>query len=84
MGQLLIRNVDDETIAQVKARAAANGRSMEAELREMIRAGLAQKTIADRWTEFRRLADISRALTANRSPGAATSEQLLRESRDER
>jgi plasmid stability protein len=84
MGQLLIRNVDDETIAQVKARAAANGRSMEAELREMIRAGLTQKTLADRWDEFRRLADISRALTANRPAGAATSEQLLRESRDER
>jgi plasmid stability protein len=84
MGQLLIRNVDDETIAQVKARAAANGRSMEAELREMIRAGLSQKTLADRWDEFERLADISLALTANRPPGAATAEELQRETRDER
>lgn len=84
MGQLLVRNVDDETIARVKARAAANGRSMEAELREIIRAGLSGTTLADRWAEFERLADISLAMTANRPPGAPTSEELQRESRDER
>ena len=81
---MLVRNVDDETIARLKARAAANGRSMEAELREMIRAGLNEKTLADRWAEFRRLASISRAMTSNRPPGAPSAEELQRESRDER
>jgi plasmid stability protein len=84
MPQLLVRNVDEETIARLKARAAANGRSMEAELREVIRAALTAPTLDDRWAEFERLAALSRAMTKRRPAGAATSEELLRESRDER
>jgi plasmid stability protein len=84
LGQLLVRNVDEEVIARLKTRAAANGRSMEAELRELIRAGLSATHQADRWAEFGRLADISLAMTARRPPGAATAEELQRESRDER
>jgi plasmid stability protein len=84
MGQLLVRNVDEETISRLKARAAANRRSMEAELREIIRAGLTESTLSDRWAEFERLAAISRAMTADRPAGAATAEELQRESRDER
>lgn len=37
MGQLLVRNVDDALIALLKRRAARNGRSAEAEHREILR-----------------------------------------------
>ncbi|WP_137181122.1 FitA-like ribbon-helix-helix domain-containing protein [Roseomonas sp. AR75] len=84
MPQLLVRNVDEETIARLKARAAANGRSMEAELRDVIRTALSAPSLDDRWEEFERLAALSRAMTVERPAGAATAEELLRESRDER
>jgi plasmid stability protein len=84
MGQVLVRNLADETIARLKARAAANGRSMEAEIREILKESLVEGAPRRSWDEFERLAAISRALTANRPAGAATAEALLRESRDER
>ena len=37
MGQALIRNLDDELLADYREIAAANGRSLEAELREALR-----------------------------------------------
>jgi antitoxin FitA len=36
MGQLLIRNVPDDTIASFKQKAEINGRSLEQELRELL------------------------------------------------
>jgi len=36
MGQILIRNLDDEVIAAYRAAAKRNQRSLEAELRELI------------------------------------------------
>ncbi|MBS0531229.1 MAG: hypothetical protein JSS22_17845 [Proteobacteria bacterium] len=38
MGQVLIRNVPDETIASFKQKAELNGRSLEQELRELLEA----------------------------------------------
>jgi plasmid stability protein len=40
LGQLLIRNLDDAVISQLKRRAAANGRSAEAEHRVILEAAL--------------------------------------------
>ena len=37
MANLTIRNVPEETVRRVKISAAENGRSMEAELRELMR-----------------------------------------------
>lgn len=39
MGQILIRNLDDSVIETLKRRAAAAGRSMEAEAREALARG---------------------------------------------
>ena len=36
MGQVLIRRLSDETLADYRAAAKANGRSLEAELRDLI------------------------------------------------
>lgn len=42
MAQLTVRNVDDRVILALKQRAAAHGRSAEAEHREILRATLLQ------------------------------------------
>jgi len=36
MGRIIIRNLDDDVIARLKARAQANGRSLEAEVRHVL------------------------------------------------
>lgn len=41
MGQILIRQIDDETLARLKARARANDRSTEAEVRQIIEQAVA-------------------------------------------
>lgn len=79
MGQLLVRGVDDETVARLKARAAANGRSVEAEHRAILRAALE----ADPQAEFRRLAALSRAATAPFRDRQTPAEILQRETREE-
>lgn len=40
MGQLIVRNVDDEVIQRLKKRAAGRGRSAEAEHRDILRQAL--------------------------------------------
>ena len=51
MGQLIVRNVDDELIHALKMRAAQKRRSAEAEHREILREALAsrrkRKTLKD-------------------------------------
>ena len=83
MGQLLVRNVDDDVIARLKVRALGNGRSVEAEHRDILRSALADDGARQREAEalrqeFARL----RAETAGR--GGPSAEVLQREGRDER
>jgi plasmid stability protein len=78
MAQLLVRNVDEETVAWLKARAAAHGRSVEAEHREVLRAARTASAPADFWERAAQL----RAAMAGRT--ITPSEALLREARDER
>jgi plasmid stability protein len=40
MAQLVVRRLDPEVVAELRRRAARNGRSMEAEHREILRAAL--------------------------------------------
>lgn len=76
--QLHVRNLDEETVAKLKRRAARHGRSVEAEHREILRQALTAEVEPD----FDSLAAELRALTAGRRQTPA--EKLLRESRDER
>ena len=77
MGQVLIRNVDDAVIAALRARAAARGLSLEAELRDVL-ARAAGHPRADLAVEFAGV----RAMTPKRRRRLA--EDLVREVRDER
>ena len=78
MGSLLVRDVSDDLVMQLKARARANGRSAEAEHRDILRRALAQ----DDGARFEELAARLRALTAGRPQTPA--EDLMRETRNER
>lgn len=40
MAQLLVRNLEPEVVAELKKRAARNGRSVEAEHRDILRSAL--------------------------------------------
>jgi plasmid stability protein len=43
MGQLIVRNIDDDLIHELKLRAAAKRRSAEAEHREILREALGRR-----------------------------------------
>jgi plasmid stability protein len=78
MTNLLVRDVPEEVLRRLKARARANGRSAEAEHREILRQALSE----DDGARFEALAAELRALTAGRRQTPA--EDLLREVRDAR
>ena len=78
MGSLLVRDVSEELVAQLKERARAHGRSAEAEHREILRRALTE----DEEARFEELAAQLRALTTGRRQTPA--EDLMREMRDER
>jgi len=77
MAQALIRNLDDDLLADYREIAAANGRSLEAELREALRIA---RPLSPRKREeaLARLAAI-RAMTPDVQQ--TPSEQLIREMR---
>ena len=77
-GNLHVRNLEDEVIAQLKRRAARHGRSTEAEHREILRQALAN----EEEPSFERLAADLRKLTKRRKQ--TPSEVLLREGREKR
>ena len=81
MGQVIIRNVDDRVLERLKARAAAQRKSLEQSLRDLLTEA-AKPSRAEMLAELARI----RAMTPPRQPGATypTAEQLLREDRDAR
>ncbi len=78
MASVSVRNLDDELLARLKRRAARHGCSTEAEIRAILRQALESEAKVD----FDALAAKLRALTGRRRQ--TPSEELLRESRDER
>ncbi len=78
MAQALIRNLPDEVAAEYKAAAKANGRSYEAELREVI--------VRHRPTRITNPAEreaLARRLLANQKIGS-DSTPVIREAREQR
>lgn len=83
MASLHVRNVDDEIVTLLKQRAARHGRSAEAEHREILKDALKGEAEA----EARRKMWLARADAFRNSLEGrhhTPSEELLRESRDER
>ncbi len=81
MGQIVIRNLDNRVIERLKARAAAQRKSLEQSLRELLTEA-AKPGGEDLLAELERI----RAMTPPRKPGVdyPTAEQLVREDRDTR
>lgn len=77
MGQVLIRNLDDEVLARLRTRAAEKGHSLEAELREI----LAEAARPSR-EELIAEADAIRAQSRPWRPGEPTIVDMLREDRE--
>jgi len=74
MGQVIVRNLDDETIRALNARAAMHGNSLEQELREIL-AQAAKPGPKERLA----LADEIRAMTPRKRQNNSTA--LVREDR---
>ncbi len=81
MADIILRNLGDDLKEKLRRRAASNQRSMNAELREIVSAALARPRRSN-LGELKQLAADIRALSAGRPQTA--SEDLLRESRDEK
>jgi len=75
MGQALIRKLDDDTLEAYRAAARARGRSLEAELRDVIEA---HRPLPPKNSEkLLRLAAEHRAMTPPDGPEPATDSTLL-------
>jgi antitoxin FitA len=79
MGQVVIRNIENGVIERLKARAAAQHKSLEQSLRELLTEA-AKPDRAELLAELDRI----RAMTPPRQPGIdyPTAEQPIREDRD--
>ena len=75
MAQVVIRNIDDEAMRRLKARAARRGVSLERELRTI----LTEAARADRTGFGERAAAFRRAWPAD---GTATAQPLIRKDRN--
>jgi antitoxin FitA len=81
VGQVVIRNLDDRVLERLKARAAAQRKSLEQSLRELLTEA-ARPDRAEVIAEVERI----RRTTPAAAPGISypTAEQLVREDRDSR
>lgn len=77
MGQVLVRNLEDDVIERLKRRAAADGLSLEEGLRRLLReaAGPTKEEI---------LADLDRCRALTPPGPRVPSEELIREERETR
>jgi antitoxin FitA len=76
MGQLLVRDLDDEVIRRIKQRAAANGRSTEAEHRAILEAAVQVSN--------GQLVERARQLRHAIMDGGPDSADMIRQFRDQR
>ena len=79
MAQVVIRNIDDDVVERLKARAAAEKKSLEQTLRDVL-------TEAARPSRAELVAELARyrAMSPPLPPGAPLAEDLIREDRDAR
>ena len=79
MAQVVIRNIADDVVERLKARAAAEKKPLEQKLRDVLTEA-AKPSRAEVLAEVDRI----RAMTPPRPPGAPLAEDLIREDRDSR
>jgi plasmid stability protein len=79
MAQVVIRNLDDDVVERLKARAAAEKKTLEQTLRDVLTEA-AKPSRAELLAELDRI----RAMTPPHPPGSPLAEDLIREGRDHR
>jgi plasmid stability protein len=77
MANVLVRNLDDDVLKHLKAAAKAHGRSLQAEIHEVLRSGTARRV-----AETRRIS--TQWLKRLRGSTHTDSTALIREDRDSR
>jgi plasmid stability protein len=77
MPDVLVRDLDDDVLKQLKAAAKANGRSLQAELHDVLRRASTRNLAETRRLSAKWLKRLSR-------PNHSDSAALIREDRDER
>ncbi|QQV78348.1 hypothetical protein H5J25_06710 [Sphingomonas aliaeris] len=81
MGQVLIRNLDDALLTEYREAAKAKGRSLEAELRDVLASARPKATMSgERFVSFSKSL---RAMTPQSARGTDSTD-LIRADRDER
>lgn len=75
MAQIVVRNLDDAVVERLKARAKANGRSLEAEVRYI----LEQSAKVDMATARQHVMEIRKKLAGRKFTDSV---ELIREDRD--
>jgi plasmid stability protein len=80
LADFVLRNLDDDLIEKLRQSAAQNGRSMSAELQDIVRAGLSQPRRVSA-SELKKLAAEIRKLSDENQQTPC--EELLREGRNE-
>jgi plasmid stability protein len=83
MAQVLVRDLPEETVARLKSKAAEAGRSLEAELRDILNRA-AQPTKEQEEREALQALREIRARSRPWRPGEPTAADLIREDRDSR
>jgi plasmid stability protein len=79
MSEVLVRNLDEAVVDQLKARARGNGRSLQAELKLILEQAARPSQVPLSRAEYRALADQVRAALGDRPQGDST--DLLAEDR---
>ncbi len=83
MAQIIVRNLDDAVLARLKARAGANGRSLEAEVRLILmqsaKAAQEQSAKVDMATARQHIMEIRKKLAGRKFTDSV---DLIREDRD--
>jgi len=77
MAQVIVRNLDDQVVSSLKIKAELHGRSLEQELREILKS-------AAELTSAEKLALIDRIQAMQKWPLEDDSADLVREDRDSR
>lgn len=77
MPNVLVRDLDGDVLKQLKAAAKANGRSLQAEIHDVLRRASTRNLAETRRLSARWLKRLSR-------PGHSDSAELIREDRDAR
>ena len=83
MAQVLVRDLPEETVVRLKSRVAEAGRSLEAELRDILNSAAQPAKEQEEREALQALREI-RARSRPWQPGEPTAADIIREDRDSR